>query len=265
MAYNGTQNHLGVNLVYTKFLFVTPARDDDELRARTRVLSTSLARGFINEFESNGKADAQTVETIQFLVAEGPRPCVEGLLSATHVAQVSAKYRPRLDHVEAELRRRLGDLGTVRALDGAVQGLRYTSAEMHAFAYKDALGRRPGRAMPNVIIAPMNKTPEWWSLSPLERHVYFYPHADPHTGQPAKGHAMAAAAGVSTIFRRLYHNPDGYQRPSAFDFLTYFECSDEHLATFDTIRMALRDEAQNPEWRFVIEGPEWRGRRTLWW
>jgi len=34
------------------------------------------------------------------------------------------------------------------------------------------------------------------------------------------------------------------------------------LATFDQICQSLRDVRQNPEWRFVIEGPEWRGRRS---
>ena len=87
----------------------------------------------------------------------------------------------------------------------------------------------------------------------------------PSTDRAIKGHAQAAEAGIATIVRRLYHNPDGYQRPNDYDFITSFECADEHLATFDYIRSALRDEQQNPEWRFVIEGPEWRGRRVLKW
>jgi hypothetical protein len=48
-------------------------------------------------------------------------------------------------------------------------------------------------------------------------------------------------------------------------FIGYFECADEHVATFDRVCAALRDEQQNPEWRFVEEGPEWRGRRVLRW
>ena len=80
-----------------------------------------------------------------------------------------------------------------------------------------------------------------------------------------KGHALAAEAGISTIFRRLYHNPDGYHRPKEYDFIAYFECANEHLAVFDEIRTALRDKQQNPEWKFVIEGPELRGRRVLKW
>jgi hypothetical protein len=80
-----------------------------------------------------------------------------------------------------------------------------------------------------------------------------------------KGHARSAEAGIATIFRRLYHNPDGYQREGEFDFVGYFECVDEHLPVFEQICRALRDEQQNPEWKFVLEGPEWRGRRVLRW
>ena len=47
--------------------------------------------------------------------------------------------------------------------------------------------------------------------------------------------------------------------------MTYFECADEHLRTFDIVRQALRDERRNPEWQFVTEGPEWRGQRAPRW
>ena len=111
----------------------------------------------------------------------------------------------------------------------------------------------------------MSKTNEWWAMSALKRQTYFYPHTDERSGAPAAGHAVAAEAGVSTIFRRLYHNPDGSQRAKEYDFITYFECEGAHVRMFDEIRRSLRDERQNPEWRYVIEGPEWRGRRVLKW
>lgn len=47
--------------------------------------------------------------------------------------------------------------------------------------------------------------------------------------------------------------------------MTYFECTDEHLPTFDVVSAALRDQEQNPEWRYVEERPEWRGVRVLRW
>jgi hypothetical protein len=76
---------------------------------------------------------------------------------------------------------------------------------------------------------------------------------------------QATDPGISTIFRRLYHNPDSYQQPDAFDFVAYFECADEALPVLDQICRALRDERQNPEWRYVLEAPEWRGLRVLRW
>ena len=261
---NTHHSQLGVNQIFTKFFFVT-LRDDPSVGGRVRQAGSAIARGFFNDFDTEGGRELHTLETIQFLLADRPQACRDGLLSATHVAQVSAKYRPRLDEVDTELRRRLGDLGQVRTLDGATQEPRYTSAEMYEFAYRHALPRASGRVVPNVIILPISKTDEWWQLSPLERHAYFYPHTDATSGAPVQGHAQAAEAGVLTIFRRLYHNPDGYQRPKEYDFVTYFECTDAHVRVFDQVRRALRDERQNPEWRYVIEGPEWRGRRVLRW
>ena len=101
--------------------------------------------------------------------------------------------------------------------------------------------------------------------SPLERHAYFYPHIDRASACPVKGHAVAAERGITSLFRRVYHNPDGYERPNEFDFLTYFECEDEALPVFDEVLLALRDFHQNPEWRYVQEGPIWRGKRVLRW
>jgi len=40
---------------------------------------------------------------------------------------------------------------------------------------------------------------------------------------------------------------------------------DEALPVFDQVLGALRDVHQNPEWRYVQEGPIWRGRRVLRW
>ena len=260
---NGT-NHLGVNLAFTKFLFITPSRDDDAARTRLRSAGAIVARGFFNDFETEGSRDTPPHETIQFLVNDDGHGHA-GLSGARYAFQVSSKYRPRLQETDVELRRRLAGNATITSLDGAVRVPQYTSAEMYAYAYKNAVQRASGRTQRNVIIIPISKTQEWWGKSPLDRHMYFYPHNDPQTATRVKGHARTAEAGISTIGRRLYHNPDGHSRPDEFDFITYFECADEHLATFDQICRALRDERQNPEWRYVVEGPEWRGRRVLKW
>lgn len=260
---NGT-HQLGVNLAYTKFLFVTPAADDDAARTRMRAVGGIVARGFFNDFEAEGGRDTPPHETIQFLVNDEGRD-LPGLAGARYALQVSSKYRPRLKDTEVELRRRLADNAEILAIDGAARVPQYTSAEMHAYAYKDAIARQSGRLQKNVIIIPMNKTAEWWAKSPLDRHSYFYPHADHGGNGPVKGHARSAEAGIPTIFRRLFYNPEGVSREGEFDFITYFECADEHLPTFDGICRALRDQRQNPEWRYVVEGPEWRGKRVLRW
>lgn len=261
MSANGT-NHLGVNLAYTKFLFVTPAADDDTARTRMRAVGGIVSRGFFNDFEAEGGRETTTHETIQFLVNDEGRE-QKGLAGARYAMQVCSKYRPRLQDTEAELRRRLCGNAEIMAIDGAVRVPQYTSAEMYAYAYKHAVARQSGRLQRNVIIIPMSKTEEWWAKSPLDRHAYFYPHAE--NGTRVHGHARAAEAGISTIHRKLYYNPEGTGRAGEFDFITYFECADEHLPTFDNICRALRDQRQNPEWRYVVEGPEWRGKRVLKW
>ncbi len=260
-----TASALDKNLMHSKFLFVTLRREDARARATLRRAGSCIARGFFNDFHADESPNPPSNETVQFLAAATPRPCNDGLLSAECVAHVTTKYRPRLGEIEAELERRLGDVATVRAIDGSMRAPRYTSAALHEYVDKDAAARQSGRSAGNVIIIPMSKTAAWWNMSMLERHVYFYPHMDQEQGGPVAGHAQAAEAGIQTIYRRLYHNPDGYQRADEYDFVTYFECADEHLATFDIVRQALRDERRNPEWRFVIEGPEWRGRRVLRW
>ena len=165
---------LGANLVYSKFLFVTLQCDDAKALAKVREAGTCIGRGFFNDFHGNGTSNTRSNETIQFLVASTPRWCSDGLLSAGCVAHLTTKYRPRLDEIQTELERRLGKVASVRAIDGALQTPRYTSAALHEYAYKSAAERQSGRATANVIIIPMSKTKAWWEMSTLERHAYFY-------------------------------------------------------------------------------------------
>jgi hypothetical protein len=259
---NGT-NHLGVNLSFTKFLFVTPLREDDGTMAKLRAIGATVARGFFNDFEADGTREGVIQDSIQFLSTGCPAATF--CRRPRFALQVSSKYRPRLQETEAEVRRRAADIAEITSLDGATRVPQYTSAEMHSYAYKNASPRASGRDQHTVIIIPMRKTEEWWQKSALERHAYFYPHTDAETGTQVKGHAMCAEAGISHIYRRLYYNPDGHARPGEFDFITYFECADAHLPVFEEICRGLRDATRNPEWRFVVEGPEWRGRRVLRW
>ena len=252
-------------LGYTKFLFVRVRPDDAGVGARMRTVGSMVARGFFNDFDADGSRDTQPHETIQFLVADAGADDRPGLAGARYVAQVSAKYQARLEEVETDLKRRLGDAGEVTALDGAERPPRYTSAEMHEYAYRHASVRQSGRVASRAFVLPISKTPEWWGLTALERQSYFYPHVDQASGCPVHGHARAAERGIATLHRRLYHNPNGYQRDGEFDFLTYFECEEPHACTFEDVLRGLRDTTRNPEWRFVQEGPLWRGHRVLRW
>ena len=264
-GFHPSTNNLGVNLAFTKFLFVIPRREDDAAVQRLRVAGGLISRGFFNDYDAEGSREVQPHETIQFMVADGERHGDSGIAAARYAVQASGKYRPRLQELELELQRRLGDAADVISVDGAERTPRYTSSEMYEFAYKRAAPRKSGRVAKNAIVLPMSKSGEWWKKSSLERHTYFYPHVDAGTGCPVHGHAQTAQEGIGTIYRRLFHNPDGYERQGEFDFITYFECEDEHLATFERIHQGLRDIARNPEWLYVEEGPLWRGRRVLKW
>ena len=263
-------NGASVNLAYTKFLFVIARADDEMHGARLRTAGSHIARGFFNDFDIDDTRENQTqpFEAIQFFIRDGdgrPDSAAPRLQQAGHMAQVSSKYRPRLQELEEELRRRIGDTADVIALDGATRNLRYSSAELAQYSTKGAPSRRSGRASRNAIVMPIRKTAEWWQKTVLERHSYFYPHLDQTGGHQAKGHAIAAQKGIASLYRRVYHNPDGYERENEFDFITYFECDDQGLPIFDEVLTSLRDVLQNPEWRFVQEGPVWRGRRVLRW
>ncbi|MGH9218277.1 MAG: hypothetical protein ACRD1W_03185 [Vicinamibacterales bacterium] len=264
---------VNTNLAYTRFLFVIARNDDDAHGARLRTAGANIARGFFNDFDidDNRETQVQAHETIQFLVRETEaRPLPEAvpgphITLARHAVQITAKYRPRLQEIDDEFRRRVGDTSEIVTLEGATRNPRYSSAEMVHYANRGAPPRRSGRLARNAIIIPVRKSADWWQKSALERHSYFYPHVDHASASPVKGHAQAAEKGIPSLFRRIYHNPDGYQRPNEFDFLTYFECDDESLPVFEQVMTSLRDFHQNPEWRYVEEGPIWRGRRVLRW
>ena len=261
------------NLAYTRFLFVIVRTDDDAHGAKLRTAGANIARGFFNDFDidDSRETQVQAFETIQFLIREPEtRPLPEGtpgpnINAARYAVQITSKYRPRLQEIDEEFRRRMGDSSEIITLEGAARNPRYSSAEMVSYSNRGAPPRRSGRVSKNAIIIPIRKTQEWWQKSPLERHSYFYPHVDHASASPVKGHALAAEKGIASLFRRVYHNPEGYERPDEWDFITYFECDDDGLPVFEHVMTALRDFHQNPEWRYVQEGPIWRGRRVLRW
>jgi hypothetical protein len=138
----------------------------------------------------------------------------------------------------------------------------YTSYAMTQYAYTPALAPGSGRRLPFGVVAPQNKTADWWAMPWMRRESLFLPRYDDQGKMVAKGHALAAEAGIPRITRRLYHAPDSYGQEGHYDFVGYFEFGDADAATFRAVMAGLRDVWQNPEWAYVREGPEWWGRRV---
>jgi len=68
---NGT-NHLGVNLAFTKFLFIAPLREDETTLAKVRSAASNISRGYFNDFEAEASRDASPQDSVQFLSSGCP-------------------------------------------------------------------------------------------------------------------------------------------------------------------------------------------------
>ena len=152
--------------------------------------------------------------------------------------------------------------GGVEVLTGVQRPRSYTSHAMIQYAYAAALQPGTGANYPLGVVVPMNKSDAWWAMDWMHRESFFLPRYDQKENLVAKGHALAAEAGIPCITRRLVHAPDGYSLEGSYDFVGYFEFSEEHAPAFRAVMAALRDVAQNPEWAYISEGPEWWGRRV---
>ena len=152
--------------------------------------------------------------------------------------------------------------GSVETLAGVQRPRSYTSYAMIQFAYAHAVPPGPGTKHPLAAVTPMNKTIAWWEMDFLHRESFFLPRYDENENMVVKGHTLASAAGVPSISRRLVHAPEGYGLAENYDFVGYFEFAEADAPVFRQVMEALRDTKQNPEWKYVLEGPEWWGRRV---
>jgi hypothetical protein len=229
-----------------------------------------LGKGMENMHEVAGhpSEDAFQRGRFQFLRAE---PTLSGERDLPHLAILNAHVLIRLEgatlaplvRYEERLRALIEPRGgTVETLAGVQRPRSYTSHAMTQFAYAPAVAPRPGTACPMGVVTPQNKSAAWWAMDWMHRESFFLPRYDAHERLVAKGHALAAAAGIPYIIRRNVHAPDGYGREGSYDFVPYFEFAEEHVPLFRAVMAALRDTAQNPEWAYVREGPEWWGRRV---
>lgn len=221
--------------------------------------------GLRNEFEPGGDYPP---EAIAFLRRVNATPAViadDELLGADAVVHVASASGERVAEFCAELKRLLGAAIQPRVLGGVVRPMLYTGTTMFNFAYAHRVLQQPGTRMPNAFLVPMSKTPDWWSKDWMQRHTYFLPRYDDAGRMLHAGHALAAEAGIACLMRRTYKHPVEPAPDGAYDFITYFECADQDVPKFHEVCAALRDVAQNPEWKFVREGPTWHGRRVATW
>jgi hypothetical protein len=221
--------------------------------------------GLVNEFEAVDGDPPASVAFLRRLDAVPGARTDDGLLQADAVVHVAAPTAAPVTEFCAELTRLLGSAEPPRILQGGVRPVSYTGNAMHNFAYAHRVLQQPGRIMPNAFLIPMSKTAAWWAKDWMERHTYFLPRYDEAGRMVNEGHALAAAPGVPCLLRRTYKHASEPAPADAYDFVTYFECRDADVPTFQAVCAALRDVTKNPEWAFVREGPTWHGRRVGTW
>jgi len=232
--------------------------------AATTVPESIERLNFQNEFQPSGEPTASTVAFLR-RVEGTPRDLPDDpLLSADAVVHASAESADLVSTLCAEITRLLAPHVT-RVLSGVVRPMLYTGNAMHNFSYAHRVLQQPGPVMPHAFLVPLNKTEAWWQKGWMERHTYLLPRFDDSGRMLSEGHALAAASGVDCLLRRTYKNPTEPAPAGDYDFVTYFECTDEDVPRFHDVCAALRDVARNPEWTFVREGPTWHGRRVATW
>ena len=187
----------------------------------------------------------------------------QALMDSDGLIRLEAEALEPLLKYEKGLRALLEPLGgSVQTLPGVQRPRSYTSHAMTQYAYAPAQQPGPGSVHPLGVVTPMNKNAQWWNLDWMHRESFFLPRYDGEERMVAKGHALAADAGIACITRRLAHAPGGYGKEDCYDFIGYFEFAEPDATVFSAVMAALRDTEQNPEWAYITEGPEWWGRRV---
>ena len=253
---------------HQRFLFIKlPALGDNA------GLAASLGRlgdGMENMHHIDGPPSAEAFRRGRFQILRAeptmsreqdlPHPAV---MDADGLVRLEAESEEPLLEYEEGLRALLDSAGgSVETLSGVQRPRSYTSHGMTQYAYARAQQPGPGSAHPLGVVTPMNKNAQWWGMDWMHRESFFLPRYDAKENLVVKGHALAADAGIACITRRLVHAADGYGRDGNYDFVGYFEFAEADASTFSAVMAALRDTAQNPEWAYISEGPEWWGRRV---
>ena len=242
------------------YVCIAAARDAADALAAVPVPALAASAGLQNEFHVRAGHPGRAIAFLRRVEVTAGQQADERVSGADAIVHLAADEGDAVSDFSTQLARLLAPLARVEILRGTVQPMRYTGNAMHEFAYARQRTQESGESMPNAFLLPLKKLPEWWAKDWMERHTYLLPRYDPDGRMISEGHALAASAGIPALMRRTYRcaNPE-------YDFLTYFECADADVATFHAVCAALRDLRRNPEWRFVREGPTWRGRRMESW
>jgi hypothetical protein len=261
--------HMTTQVVgHGRFLFVSLPQGGADVELAAAI--DGLGAGLENMHEVEGHPSAELFKRGRFQLLRGepglgqerdlPHPT---LSQASCLIRLEAASPEPLLAYEKRLRTLLAPRrGTVETLAGVQRPRSYTSYAMTQYAYTPALPPGLGRRFPLGVVTPQRKTADWWAMHWMRRESFFLPRYNERGQMLAKGHALAAEAGIPCINRRLYHAADGYGQEGSYDFVGYFEFSDADAPIFRAVMAGLRDVAQNPEWAYVREGPEWWGRRV---
>lgn len=257
---------------YQIFLFVTFGRAWTGGRADGELVEALdlLGQGMENIHDVDGPPSDEAFERgrFQLLRAEAglttEQQIVHPAVSGSHgLIRLECSSLEPIKSYETGLRALIESRGgSVETLAGVQRARSYTSHVMVQFAYAHALPPGPGGKFQLAVVTPMNKTAAWWEMDSIHRESFFLPRYDENENMVVKGHALASAAGVPSIVRRLVHAPEGYGLEGNYDFVGYFEFAEADAPVFRQVMEALRDAEQNPEWKYVLEGPEWWGRRV---
>jgi chlorite dismutase len=137
-----------------------------------------------------------------------------------------------LDRVEGGAASPQDALWTLR---GITSSARYVErAEKTALErVQPTLGRPDAR---RAALIPIRKSSDWWALPQDERRAIF---------ETRSRHIATGMSYLPAVARRLYHCRE---LGEPFDFLTWFEYSDDQRAAFEDLVARLRE---TEEWRYV--------------
>jgi hypothetical protein len=218
-----------------------------------------------NEFDGAARPTDNAVAFVRRLDVSLGHEADAALSGAQAIVHVASPHAATVEAFRTGLEHLLTGAARITTLAGVVRPARYTGAAMHQFAYAHQLPQQPGHAAPHAFFIPLRKSAEWWRKDWMERHTYILPRYDDDGRMRSKGHALSAEAGVAALMRRTWRHEREPAPDGAYDFLNWFECAEKDVKTFHAVCAALRNAEQNPEWRFVREGPTWHGRRVQTW